>query len=50
MLERALDHLSRIEHHMIDRAVLLLLVGDQRVVIVEIEHAKVFGLLVGEAG
>ncbi len=34
-LERALDHLAGIDRRVIDRAALLLLVGDQRVLAVE---------------
>ena len=46
----ALDDLARIQHNLVDRALLLLLVGDQRVVAVEKEHAKVLGLLVAQLG
>jgi hypothetical protein len=45
-LERALDHLARIDRGMVDGADLLQFVGDELVELVERQHAEL--LLVGE--
>jgi len=39
-LERALDHLAGIDRRVVDRAALLLLVGDQRVLAVEEQEVE----------
>jgi hypothetical protein len=41
-LQRALDHFTRIDRRVIDRAAPLHLVGDQRVAFVEEENANMF--------
>jgi hypothetical protein len=49
-LERALDHLARIDRGVIDGAGLMLLVGDEVVALVEEQNAEVLLALEGHGG
>ena len=49
-LERAADHLARIDRRVVDRAGLLHLVGEELVLLVEEEDAELLALLVGHGG
>ena len=49
-VERPPDHLARIERSVVDSSRLLQFVGDELVLTVEKENAKLFGLAEGQAG
>ena len=48
--QRALDHLARIDRHVIDRAARLFLVRDQHILAVKEQDAELFGFAVRHGG
>ena len=49
-LQRPLDHLARVDGHMVDRALGLFLVRDQHVLAIEEQDAELFGFAVAHRG